>query len=450
MSDTTWETANEAGARLYQKGHYVEAEQQLRTALQEAEKFGPQDSRVAVVLNNLGSLSHNQGKRAEATGYYERALSIREAHYGPHHPWVAQSLNNLASLYRELGRYAEAETFLQRALKIAEALVGPTHYRITNCLNNLAAVYMSQERYAEAESYFQRSLTIRQQALGPTHPAVSTSLSGLAELAIAQGKYAEAEPLFQQALEIREEKLGTDHPAVAVILEKYVDLLQKLSREDEAEEMAARAKDHPNQTGSAAAGRGRALGERIPSPWSSPREGNESLCPGRDHFVQLDNDPIRVFDKGAADCPFFGLGQDVRRGDKFHPFTLQVFVDSVQAFDPYPEVGNTNLVHQDRLSSRFTLRRRQQGNHRGVFAKAVRSGFLFAVAQNGELHMLVFLLVNPLLIFSLFNSGALLGYLESKQIPIEMHGALKIVGAQCNMGHPAWVHIIPPLWLSPA
>ena len=170
MSDTNWETANEAGARLYQKGHYVEAEQQLRAALQEAEKFGPQDSRVAVVLNNLGSLSHNQGKRTEATGYYERALSIREAHYGPHHPWVAQSLNNLASLYRELGRYAEAETFLQRALKIAEALVGPTHYRITNCLNNLAAVYMSQERYAEAESYFQRSLTIRQQALGPAHP----------------------------------------------------------------------------------------------------------------------------------------------------------------------------------------------------------------------------------------------------------------------------------------
>ena len=77
MSDTNWETANEAGARLYQKGHCVEAEQQFRKALQEAEKFVPQDSRVAVVLNNLGSLSHNQGERSEATGYYERALSIR-------------------------------------------------------------------------------------------------------------------------------------------------------------------------------------------------------------------------------------------------------------------------------------------------------------------------------------------------------------------------------------
>ena len=133
MSDT-WETANEAGARLYQKGHYVEAEQQLRTALQEAEKFGPQDSRVAVVLNNLGSLSHNQGKRAEAAGYYERALSIREAHYGPHHPWVAQSLNNLASLYRELGRYAEAETFLQRALKNRRSPGGPdalSHHQLS-------------------------------------------------------------------------------------------------------------------------------------------------------------------------------------------------------------------------------------------------------------------------------------------------------------------------------
>ena len=147
MSDNQWEKENAEGARLYESGHYIEAEQRLRAALLEVEKYGPKDSRVAVVLNNLGSLSHNQGNRDEAAACYQRALSIREEHYGPHHPWVAQSLNNLASLYRELGKYDEAETFLQRALKIAEALVGPNHYRITNCLNNLAAVYMGQERF---------------------------------------------------------------------------------------------------------------------------------------------------------------------------------------------------------------------------------------------------------------------------------------------------------------
>ena len=92
--------------RLYQQGHYHTAEQTLRIALHEAEQFGPTDTRVAVVLNNLASLCHNQRKLTEAETLYLRALAIRSEAYGPDHRMVAQSLNNLASLYRELGNYA--------------------------------------------------------------------------------------------------------------------------------------------------------------------------------------------------------------------------------------------------------------------------------------------------------------------------------------------------------
>src|SRR5262249_42631596 len=131
-NEKTWQEENERGARLYQHGRYAEAEQAFRTALQEAEQFGPTDTRVALVLNNLASLCHNQRKLTEAEALYQRALAIRRQAYGPQHPMVAQSLNNLASLYRELGKYKEAEEFLQHALAIAEALVGPYHWRITN------------------------------------------------------------------------------------------------------------------------------------------------------------------------------------------------------------------------------------------------------------------------------------------------------------------------------
>ena len=57
----------------------MQREEQLRLALEEAEKFGPKDSRVALVLNNLASLSHNQGKRDEAQG---NTVSDGEAHQG--------------------------------------------------------------------------------------------------------------------------------------------------------------------------------------------------------------------------------------------------------------------------------------------------------------------------------------------------------------------------------
>src|SRR5215510_12147353 len=126
-SEEQWHIENEKGARFYQQGHYPEAEQAFRLALQEAEQFGPTDTRVAIVLNNLASLCHNQRKLTEAEVLYQRALAIRSEAYGPQHRMVAQSLNNLASLYREIGKYQEAEDFLQRALAIAESLVGPEH-----------------------------------------------------------------------------------------------------------------------------------------------------------------------------------------------------------------------------------------------------------------------------------------------------------------------------------
>src|SRR5688572_29273956 len=129
MSGTEqWDIENEKGMRLYQQGHYNTAEQTLRVALHEAEQFGPTDTRVAIVLNNLASLYHNQRKLTEAETLYLRALAIRSEAYGPDHRMVAQSLNNLASLYRELGKYQEAKEFSLRAVAIAEAVVGPHHW----------------------------------------------------------------------------------------------------------------------------------------------------------------------------------------------------------------------------------------------------------------------------------------------------------------------------------
>ena len=97
-NENTWQGENERGARLYQHGRYAEAEQAFRTALQAAEHCGPTDTRVALVLNNLASLCHNQRHLAEAQARYQRALALRRQAYGPHHPVVAQSLNNLAAL----------------------------------------------------------------------------------------------------------------------------------------------------------------------------------------------------------------------------------------------------------------------------------------------------------------------------------------------------------------
>src|SRR6476660_3430693 len=88
-NDNTWDDENVRGAQLYQQGHYAEAEQAFRAALEAAEQLGPDDTRVAVVLNNLASLCHNQRKIKEAQALYERALTIRRQALGANHPMVA-------------------------------------------------------------------------------------------------------------------------------------------------------------------------------------------------------------------------------------------------------------------------------------------------------------------------------------------------------------------------
>jgi hypothetical protein len=54
--DTRWDVYNDAGTRAFKLGQYVEAEQQFKAALEAAEKLGPEDIRLAEVLENYAAL----------------------------------------------------------------------------------------------------------------------------------------------------------------------------------------------------------------------------------------------------------------------------------------------------------------------------------------------------------------------------------------------------------
>src|SRR5262245_30683060 len=70
QEDSQWRKATEQGNKLRQAARYAEAEQAYLTAVTEAEKFGPDDPRLASSLNNLGSLYHAQGRYVEGEKLY--------------------------------------------------------------------------------------------------------------------------------------------------------------------------------------------------------------------------------------------------------------------------------------------------------------------------------------------------------------------------------------------
>ncbi|MDH5410752.1 MAG: tetratricopeptide repeat protein, partial [Alphaproteobacteria bacterium] len=124
---TLWEEYSQDGLSAYSVGQYEEAEASFVAALEEAERSGNVDERLATSLNNLATAYTALGRYGGSEALYRRALAIRENLYGRGDPIVASTLSSLGDTYRLLGRYGEAETALLRSLIIREQALGRDH-----------------------------------------------------------------------------------------------------------------------------------------------------------------------------------------------------------------------------------------------------------------------------------------------------------------------------------
>src|SRR4030095_4016897 len=148
-----WNDAMNAASKALAESRYAEAERWLRTAVKEAEKFGPEDRRLGMTLSSLGAVVGYRGAYVEAEQRYQRSLAITEKAVGPGHVRVADGLTGLAQMFQMQGKVTEAQQLLERALAIREKVLGPEHPDVADGLNNLGALYKSQGNYEKAELY---------------------------------------------------------------------------------------------------------------------------------------------------------------------------------------------------------------------------------------------------------------------------------------------------------
>lgn len=113
-----WDKYMDAAAVTFKEGHLSEAEKSLSLAVQEAEKSGPENSRLALSLNNLASVYFLQQKYTQAEPLFKRALAINEKILGPNAPNVASCLENYAELLDKTNRQDEAAKLQARARSI--------------------------------------------------------------------------------------------------------------------------------------------------------------------------------------------------------------------------------------------------------------------------------------------------------------------------------------------
>lgn len=110
-----WERYNLSAQQSMSQGKQAEAEATFRLALQEAEKIGPHDNKVAITCLNLANCLTRQGKYAEAEQLYKRTVDIKEKLYGPLHHELISPLENFAKMLRASGREPESIKLEQKA-----------------------------------------------------------------------------------------------------------------------------------------------------------------------------------------------------------------------------------------------------------------------------------------------------------------------------------------------
>jgi len=110
-----WERYNLSGQQAMSSGKSADAEAAFRLALQEAEKIGPHDPKVAMSATNLANCLRQQGKFPEAETFYKKAIEVKEKHFGPLHHELIGVLENYAKMLRGAGREKEAEKLDHKA-----------------------------------------------------------------------------------------------------------------------------------------------------------------------------------------------------------------------------------------------------------------------------------------------------------------------------------------------
>jgi tetratricopeptide (TPR) repeat protein len=127
-------------------------------------------------------------------------------------------------------------------LHIAEASYGKDHPETTVILSNLAIAYYQQGKFDDAESTLRRTLTARLKTFGPDDKTVAANELWLARVLAAKGNYEEARAEYAASLQIQERNAGPKALEVALTLEEFAKVLRRMSSNDEASVMEARAK----------------------------------------------------------------------------------------------------------------------------------------------------------------------------------------------------------------
>ena len=114
-----WRAKNDAGWKAAKKNEYSEAMKLLRQAIEEAEKLGASDLRLALSQASLAWVYNRQDEHAQADELARSSQGILEKNASAKGLIPARTLNTLALLHQDRQEFSKSESLYRGALAAA-------------------------------------------------------------------------------------------------------------------------------------------------------------------------------------------------------------------------------------------------------------------------------------------------------------------------------------------
>lgn len=206
---------NKTGVVYSRMANYDSAFSYLSSALKISKELGWNDQ-LASIYMNIGLLYMLQGEYANAIGYTNKALLIREDENKKDSLEIASLYCNLGAIYAQIDSIGTAMTYLNKSLKIREIILGLYHPDVALIYNNIGSMSLQNGDFGMALYYFSKSLHIREKVLSEYHPDVAISYCNIGAAYERMKNFNQALACFNKALDVQRKVLGEYHPNVAL------------------------------------------------------------------------------------------------------------------------------------------------------------------------------------------------------------------------------------------
>jgi tetratricopeptide (TPR) repeat protein/predicted Ser/Thr protein kinase len=214
----------------------------LEEALDLAQSFGADASRIDELELALANRLADAGRREEAIARYRQIATARAKRLGAEHPDVAIPLVNLGLTLIEADRSADALPHLERVIRIRERAHGPDASSLEGTLVLMSRVQLEIGNLDEALALAKRAHGIDVRAKSSGDPARLNGSRLIVHVHLARGEYEPALAADLLALELLDDGPSTTPLKVGLHYE-IGWLLCRLGRHEEAAPHLERALD---------------------------------------------------------------------------------------------------------------------------------------------------------------------------------------------------------------